>query len=330
MSRCFTLIFVLLISPLLAHAKPLVIYTSQKEQFVKPLFDAYSKTSGQEIQFISDSGPVLIERLKAEGAKTSADLLFTVDAGNLWLATQQGLLQPTSSEPLKTAIPESLRDPQGHWYGFSLRARTILYNTTKVKASELSTYQDLADKKWKGRLCLRTSKNVYNQSLVALMLADQKPAQVESLVQSWVANLATTPFVDDTKLIEAIAAGQCDVGVANHYYLARLIRTRGELPVGVHWASHNQSGTFVNVFGAGVVKASQKKLEAQKFLEWLGSREGQIALTQNNLEYPVLANIPTPELIAKWGTFKSIQTPLIKAGELQAQAVKLMDKVGYK
>jgi iron(III) transport system substrate-binding protein len=307
-----------------------VIYTSQKEQFVKPLLETYTKASGQEIQFISDSGPVLIERLKAEGAKTSADLLLTVDAGNLWLATQQGLLQPISSEPLKGAIPKSFRDPEGHWYGFSLRARTILYNTSKVKPSELSTYQDLGDKKWKGRLCLRTSKNVYNQSLVALMLADQKPEQVENLVQSWVANLATSPFVDDTKLIEAIAAGQCDVGVANHYYLARLIRTRGELPVAVHWASYNQGGTFVNIFGAGVVKASQKKSEAQKFLEWLGSREGQTALTQNNLEYPVLANIPTPELISKWGTFKSVNTPLIKAGELQAQAVKLMDKVGYK
>lgn len=330
MNRHFHLIFAILALSVTAQAKPLVIYTSQKEQFVKPLFDAYTKASGQEVQFISDSGPVLIERLKAEGTKTPADLLFTVDAGNLWLATQQGLLQPTDSTALKSAIPESLRDPQGHWYGFSLRARTILYNTRKVKASELSTYQNLADKKWKGRVCLRTSKNVYNQSLVALMLADQKAPQVETLVQGWVTNLATTPFVDDTKLIEAIAAGQCDVGVANHYYLARLLRTRGELPVGVHWATHNQEGTFVNVFGAGVVKASQNKEPAQKFLEWLGSREGQIALTENNLEYPVVANVPTPQLIAKWGTFKSIKTPLIKAGELQAQAVKLMDKVGYK
>lgn len=312
------------------QAKTLNVYTSQKEEFVKPVFAAFEKSSGIKVQFVSDKGPVLIERLKSEGSATSADLLLTVDAGNLWLAQKEGLFSPVTSEILQKNIPSQFRHKDNEWFGFTLRARTILYNTKKVKPSELSTYEDLASAKWKGRLCLRTSKNVYNQSLIAMMLVDQPTKEVESTVKGWVGNLATDVFPDDTKMIEAIAAGQCDVGIANHYYLARLLKNDPNIPVSVFWANQKADGAHVNIFGAGILKASKNKEEAKKLLEWFASKEGQTVLTQNNLEYPILANIQPAELISKWGTFKSSSKPLTKAGELQPDSVQLMDRVLYK
>ncbi|MFN7453833.1 MAG: extracellular solute-binding protein [Pseudobdellovibrionaceae bacterium] len=308
----------------------LLIYTSQKEEFVKPIFDTFTKETGIKIEFISDKGPVLIERLKSEGSKTKADLLLTVDAGNLWFAETQGLLQPIKSATLEKNIPAQFRDPKNHWFGFTQRARTIIYNSNKVKPEELSTYEALAEKKWSKRLCLRTSKNVYNQSLLAVMLTQQTEAQVSATVQGWVSNLAAEPFADDTKMIEAIIAGQCDVGIANHYYLARIIKAKGPQPAGVFWANQKTTGVHVNIFGAGIIKASSKTQSAVQFLEWLSSDRGQTVLAENNLEFPLRAKIPVSKIIEPWGSFKGDGTALIKAGELQSKAVQLMDKVGYR
>lgn len=317
-----------------AHAeqpvKTLNVYTSQKEEFVKPVFAAFEKSSGIKVQFVSDKGPVLIEKMKAEGSRSTVDLFLTVDAGNLWLAQKEGLFAPVQSEILNKNIPSQYRHTGNEWFGFTLRARTILYNVNKVKPSELSTYEDLADTKWKGRLCLRTSKNVYNQSLVAMMLDKQKPQQVETTVKGWVANLATDVFPDDTKMIEAIAAGQCDVGIANHYYLARLAKDNPKIPVAVFWANQKTEGVHVNIFGAGVLKSSKNKQDAQKLLEWFASQEGQTVLAQNNMEFPILTGVKPAELVAKWGSFKPSNQSLSKAGELQAESVQLMDRVLYK
>ena len=200
-----------------------VVYSARNEQLIKPMFDAYTKETGVKIKFITDKEGPLMQRLKVEGENTPADLLLTVDAGNLWQAAQEGLLSPVKSKILSSNIPSYLRDPGNQWFGLSVRARTLVYNTQKLKPSELSTYEDLADPKWKGRLCLRTSKKVYNQSLVAMMIAEHGEVKTEQIVRGWVANLATDVFPDDTKLMEAIAAGQCDVGIANTYYYGRLI-----------------------------------------------------------------------------------------------------------
>lgn len=316
--------------PAQTSPQTLLIYTSQKEEFVKPIFDRFSQETGIKIDFISDKGPVLIERLKSEGKNTRADLLLTVDAGNLWFAQSQGLFQPIQSAALEKNIPTQFRDPQNHWFGFTQRARTILYNSNKVKPEQLSTYEALADSQWKGRLCLRTSKNVYNQSLVAVMLGQQPESQVAATVKGWVSNLAAEPFADDTKMIEAIIAGQCDVGIANHYYLARMIKAKGPQPVGVFWANQKTSGVHVNVFGAGVVKASPKAKSATLFLEWLASDRGQTTLAENNLEFPIRPKIAVSKIIEPWGNFKADRTALIRAGELQSKAVQLMDKVGYR
>mgnify|MGYP003383445536 FL=1 len=178
-------------------AEGIVVYSARNEQLIKPLFDAYTRDTGVQIRFITDKEGPLMARLKAEGKNTPADVLLTVDAGNLWQASEEGLLRPIRSQILETNVPAHLRDPDNEWFGLSVRARTIVYNTGKVKPADLSTYEDLADPKWKGRLCLRTSKKVYNQSLVAMMITGYGEARTEDIVSGWVANLATSPFPDD-------------------------------------------------------------------------------------------------------------------------------------
>ena len=181
-----------------AFANEIVVYSARADELLKPIAEAYQQKTGTKVTVVSDKAGPLMERLKAEGKNTQADVLITVDGGNLWQATQAGVLRPINSSVLKSNIPSHLRDPKNHWFGLSVRARTIFYNPNKVNPSELSTYADLADPKWKGRLCLRTSNNVYNQSLVATMIANHGQAATDRVVKGWVANLAAAPFANDT------------------------------------------------------------------------------------------------------------------------------------
>ncbi|HYD81152.1 MAG TPA: Fe(3+) ABC transporter substrate-binding protein [Paucimonas sp.] len=313
-----------------AMAEEVVVYSARNEQLIKPLFDAYTKQTGVNVKFVTDKEGPLLERLKAEGANTPADVLITVDAGNLWQAANQGLLQTVNSAVLNANIPAHLRDPKNQWFGLSVRARTIFFNTQKVKPGELSTYEDLAAPKWKGRLCLRTSKKVYNQSLVAMMIEEHGAAKAEQIVKGWVGNLATDVFPDDTKMLEAIGAGQCDVGIANTYYYGRLMTKSPNLPIGIFWANQNGKGVHVNVSGAGVTKHAKNAAGAQKLIEWLSTDKAQNLFTDLDMEYPANPAIkPDPKLVS-WGTFKQNLINVTKAGELQAEAVKLMDRAGYK
>lgn len=313
-----------------AFAEEVVVYSARNEQLIKPLFDAYTKQTGVNIKFITDKEGPLMERLKAEGANTSADMLITVDAGNLWQATHNGLLRPINSPTLNANIPAHLRDPQNHWVGLSVRARTIFYNTQKLKPEELSTYENLADPKWKGRLCLRTSKKVYNQSLTAMMIEEHGEAKTEQIIKGWVANLATDVFPDDTKMLEAIGAGQCDVGIANTYYYGRLMNKNSKLPIGIFWANQKTNGAHVNVSGAGITKHAKNPVGAQKLLEWLSSDKAQNLFTDLDMEYPANPKVKPDEKLVAWGAFKQNLINVNKAGELQATAVKLMDRAGYK
>ncbi len=308
----------------------IVVYSARNEQFIKPLFDAYSKETGTQIKFITDKEGVLMQRIKAEGVNTPADMLITVDAGNLWEAAKEDLLRPITSSTLQSNIPASLRDPGNQWFGLSVRARTIFYNTQKVKPTDLSTYEDLGEAKWKGRLCLRTSKKVYNQSLVAMLIAEHGEAKSEQIVKSWIANLATDVFPDDTKMLEAIAAGQCDVGIANTYYYGRLMAKSPSLPVGIFWANQAGAGVHVNVSGAGITKHAKHADDAQKLLEWLSSSKAQNLYADLDLEFPANPNIKSAASVTAWGAFKANPINVAKAGELQATAVKLMDRAGYK
>ncbi|MFP5409143.1 MAG: extracellular solute-binding protein [Gammaproteobacteria bacterium] len=317
-----------------ALADEVVVYSARNEQLIKPLFDAYTRDTGVQVKFITDKEGPLMARLKAEGRNTPADVLLTVDAGNLWQAAEEGLLRPIQSKTLQANVPAHLRDPGNEWFGLSVRARTLVYNTAKVKPADLSTYEDLADPKWKGRLCLRTSKKVYNQSLVAMMVHEYGEGKTEDIVRGWVANLATSPFPDDTKAMEAVAAGQCDVTLVNTYYFGRLMDKKPTLPLAIFWPNQglkNQTaGVHVNVSGAGVTRHAKNPAGAQKLIEWLSSEKAQNQFADVNLEYPVNPKVAPDAKVAAWGSFKQNLINVKEAGSLQTKAVKLMDRANYK
>ena len=308
----------------------LIVYSARNEEHVKPIFDKYTEETGQKIRLISDDAGPLLERLAAEGQNSPADLLITVDAGVLWSAADRGLLRAVNSNVLDENIPEHLRDPQRRWYGLSVRARTIVYSTERVKPDELSTYEALTDAKWRGRLCLRTSKSVYNQSLVAMLIAEHGEAKTEEIVRGWIANLATQPFANDTLLMEAIAAGQCDVGIVNTYYFGRLERDNSQIPVKLFWADQSGQGTHVNISGAGVTAHAPHADKALKFLEWLSQPGSQAMIASVDLEYPASPKQEPDPRVASWGKFKGNPLNVAKAGELQPAAVRLMDRAGYR
>jgi iron(III) transport system substrate-binding protein len=324
----------LLVAAHAAQAEEVVVYSARNEQLIKPLFDAYSKETGVQIKFVTDKEGPLMARLKAEGRNTPADIFMTVDAGNLWQATQENLLKPVNSKLLEANIPEHLRDPGNEWFGLSVRARTLVYNRNKVKAGELSTYEDLASPNWKERLCLRTSKKVYNQSLVGMMMSEHGEAKTEQIVRGWVANLATDPFPDDTKAMEAVAAGLCDVTVVNTYYFGRLLEKKPNLTLAIFWPNQNLknkvAGVHVNISGAGVTRYAKHEGAAIKLLEWLSSEKAQNLYADVNLEYPANPKVKMDATVAAWGNFKPNQINISQAGALQAKAVMLMDRAGYK
>lgn len=311
------------------HAEEVVVYSARIEQLIKPMFDAFTKETGIKVKYTTDNEGALLARLEAEGKNTPADMLITADAGNLWAAAQAGLLKPVKSDVLESNIPAHLRDPANEWFGLSIRARTLIYNTRKVKPEELSTYEDLANPIWRKRLCLRTSKKVYNQSLVAMMIAEHGEAKTEAIVKGWVANLATDPLSDDTRALEFVAAGKCDVTIVNTYYFGRLMSKDPKLPLAVFWPNQNDGGVHVNISGAGITRHGRNEAAAIKLLEFLSSDKAQNLFADVNMEYPANPRIAADPFVAAWGGFKQNPMNLVKAGELQTTAVKLMDRAGY-
>ncbi|GHD25806.1 putative binding protein component of ABC iron transporter [Psychrobacter glaciei] len=313
-----------------AEGQTITIYSSRNEQLIKPLLDRYTEETGVKIELVTDKSGPLMARLQAEGQNTPADMLLTVDAGNLWQATEQGLLQPVASTVLEANVPAKYRDPKGQWTGLSLRARTIMYDPSKVSADQLSTYADLADPKWKGKLCLRTSNSVYNQSLVASMIENLGEEKTEAVIRGWVDNLATDVFSDDTSMLKAIAAGQCEVGLSNSYYYGRLLDEQPDFPVKVFWANQGTTGTHVNISGAGVVTGSDNPDGALKLMEWLSSDKAQGLYASSDKEYPVKEGVDESDMLRSWGEFKKDDINVQKFGERQTQAIQMMDKAGYK
>lgn len=313
-----------------AWADELVVYSARNEHLIKPLFDLYTKETGTKISYVTDKAGSLLQRLKAEGKNTKADLLLTVDAGNLWHAAAEGVLQAVDSAVLAANIPAHLRDPENRWFGLSLRARTLVYSTERVTPQQLSSYEALGDDAWQGKLILRTSKKVYNQSLVAMLIAEHGEAQTEEIVKSWVNNLAAAPFSNDTKVMEAILAGQGDVGIVNTYYFGRLQKKNPDLKLALFWPNQNTTGVHVNVSGAGVTTHAKNKKAALEFLEWLSSEKAQNLFADANMEYPVNPKVEAHEYVQAWGSFKASQQNLAAAGRLQPDAIKLMDRAGYR
>lgn len=312
-----------------AKTNTVTVYSARKEQLIKPLFDKFTADTGIQVNLVSGKAGPLMERLKAEDKNSPADLLLTVDAGNLWQAGEQGLLQPIQSETLTAQVPESLRDPDNQWFGMSIRARTVFYNPKTVNPASIVSYENLASPAFKGKLCLRTSKKVYNQSLVAMMIAHLGAEKTEQVVKGWVANLATDVFSNDTKLLEAIAAGQCQVGIANSYYYGRIVKKDPNFPVKVYWPNQGSTGVHVNVSGAGVTKYAPNPLKAKQLMEWLSAPEAQAIYSADDSEYPVNSEVKPAPLLESWGEFKADTINVSEAGKLQAEAVKLMDRAGY-
>lgn len=310
-------------------AQEVVIYSARIEALIKPMLDAFSARTGIRARYFTASEKELFERLKAEGARTPADLLMTVDAGNLWIAEQGGLLQGFSSKVIEKNIPAHLRARDNSWVGLSVRARPIMYSAERVRHSELSTYEALGDPKWRGRLCFRTSRQVYTQSLVATMIKTLGEGRAEAIVRAWMANQPRI-FDSDTRILEGIGAGQCDVGLTNTYYLARLKAKDAKFPVAPFWPNQNDRGVHVNISGAGATRHAKNRENTVKLLEFLSSPEAQNLYADANYEYPANPAVKPSALIAAWGTFKADQVNVAAAGELQVAAVKLLDRAGYK
>jgi iron(III) transport system substrate-binding protein len=310
-------------------ADEVVVYSARIDELIKPVFDQYTAKTGVKVKFITDKEAPLLARLKAEGENTPADLLITVDAGNLWQAEQEGVLKPLKSEVIEANIPSQYRSSTGAWTGLSLRARTVVYSTERVKPGELSTYEALADKNWEGRLCLRSAKKVYNQSLTATLIETHGAEKAEQIVKGWVANLATDPFADDTALIQAIDAGQCDVGIVNTYYYGRLHKQNPDLKARLFWPNQADRGVHVNLAGAGVTAHAPHAAAAQQLLEWMTSEEAQGMFAGVNQEYPANPKVAPSEEVAAWGSFKADSIPVEVAGKRQAEAIRLMDRAGW-
>lgn len=307
----------------------LIIYSSRNEQLIKPIFDAYTKETGVKIVYQTGEAPVLIQQLKAEGERSPADIFMTVDAGALWQAKQEGIFQPLTSEILVKNIPSHLRDSDNQWFGFSVRARTIVYHSDRVKPADLSTYQQLAEPVWKNRLLLRTSKKVYTQSLTSMFISELGEDQTETILKGWLANLAASVFNSDEKMMEAMLAGQGDVAIVNSYYYGRILKKNPQTPLKLFWPNQDSFGVHVNISGAGLTKHAPHRDKAVAFLEWLSSPQAQKLFAEVDMEYPANPEAPVDPLVQSWGTFKQNTTPLSKIGELQPKAIQLMDKIGY-
>ena len=324
-----------------ALAAEVNVYSSRHYASDQPLFDRFTAETGIKVRLIQGKAEELMQRLKLEGANSPADLFITVDAGNLWRAEEDGLLQPIRSAALEAAVPANLRHPDGKWFGLSRRSRVIVYARDRVKPAELSTYEDLADPKWKGRLLIRSSSNVYNQSLVASMIAADGVEATEAWARGLVANMARPPQGGDTDLIKAVAAGAGDVTLVNTYYLARMLESTDPVEkkaaeaVAVFFPNQGGKGAaargaHVNISGAGVATHAPNRAEALKLLEFLVGPEAQKAFATAAYEYPIVESVPASATIAGFGSFHGDTMNIALLGKNNPEAVRLMDRAGWR
>jgi iron(III) transport system substrate-binding protein len=324
-------------APALAQEKVLNLYSSRHYQTDEALYSNFTKLTGIKVNRIEAAEDPLIERIRNEGARSPADVLVTVDAGRLWRAEQLGLFQAVKSPTLESRIPEAYREPGGHWYGFSLRARAIAYNKDKVKAGEITTYEQLADPKWKGRICMRSSTNIYNLSLMGALIDHLGDQKAEAWAKAVRTNLAQDPKGGDTDQLKAVAAGQCDVTVSNQYYYARLARSQKPDEraiadkIAIVFPNQATWGTHVNISGAGVLKNAPNRQSAIKFLEYLASDEAQRYFAEGNNEWPVVAGVKTSNpVLTKLGDFKRDPLNVAVFGRHQPNSQKIYDRVAWK
>ena len=313
------------------------VYSARKENLIKPLLDKFTATTGIQTNLITAKADKLLTRLKNEGRNSPADLFITVDAGRLHRAKEKGVLQSINSDFINQTVPSHLRDPDNQWVSLSQRSRVIFYAKDRVKAEELSTYEDLASAKWKKRICIRGSSNIYNQSLLASMIETHGEKAAETWAQGIVTNMARPPKGGDRDQIKAAAAGQCDIAIANTYYYGKMLtdkkdhsQTDAANKVAIFWPNQSDRGAHVNVSGAGIARYAPNKENAIKLLEFLVSKESQKWYAEVNYEYPVTNDAETSEVLKSWGAFKADNLNLSKLGSHNIKAVMIMDKVGWR
>ena len=312
------------------------VYSHRHYETDAELFRRFTEQTGIEVNVVTAGADELIVRLEAEGAATEADVLITVDAGRLHRAKERGLLQAVSSAVLEANVPSHLRDPQGQWYGLTRRARVIAYAKDRVQPSELSTYAALAGPEWDGRVTVRSSDNVYNQSLLASIIAHEGAEAARAWAEGIARNLSRPPSGGDTDQLKAIASGTGDVAIVNTYYLARLQSSsdpeeaRVGQAIGVHFPNQEGRGTHVNVSGAGVTAHAKNPEQAVRLLEFLSSDEAQALFAEGNQEYPVKQGVAMSATLAGWGEFRADTLNLARLGELNAEAVRIFDTAGWK
>lgn len=330
-----TLAIAMVLGAAAAQAQELNIYSSRHYDTDQALYDNFTDQTGITINLIEAGADELIERLVAEGANSPADLLITVDAGRLWRADQAGLLQPVDSDVLDERIPEHLQHPDNHWFGFSKRARVIVYNVADGAPEGLENYEDLADPAYEGMICIRSSSNIYNISLMSALLESVGPEAAQEWAEGVVANMARDPEGNDTAQLRAVAAGECALGVSNTYYVGRLLasddaddRAVGE-QLGIIFPNQDNRGTHVNISGAGVLANAPNPEAAIAFLEYLTSDEAQGYFAEGNNEYPVVEGIAVPGPIAEFGDFNEESINADVYGANAAEAVRIYDLAGW-
>jgi iron(III) transport system substrate-binding protein len=312
------------------------LYSARHYDADSEIYQAFADETGIRVNLIEAEADPLIERINSEGVNSPADVLVTVDAGRLWRAEQAGLFAPANSTLLSTAIPANLRHPDGLWFGFSKRARVIMYDKSKVNPSQLSTYEDLADPKWRGQVLVRSSTNIYNQSLVGSILAANGEPTTESWAEGLVANFARPPEGNDTAQIQACASGLGSLAIVNTYYLMRMAssdkpedRAVAE-KIGVFFPNQRDRGTHVNISGGGLVKTAPNRENAIKFLEFLASPRAQEIFAKSNYEYPVVSGVPVAPVLASYGSFKEDSLNAAVFGRNGEEALQIADRAGWK
>jgi len=319
-----------------AAASEVNVYSARKTQLIKPLLDEFTRQSGIKVNLLTSKDDALLKKLESEGANSPADILITTDAGRLYRAKEAGVVQKAIKPELLNKVPANLQDKEGEWLGLTTRARVIVYAKDRVQAEELSTYEALTDKKWQKRICIRSSDNIYNQSLVASMIAHQGEEKTQQWADNFVENFARRPKGGDRDQVKAVAAGQCDIAIVNTYYLGQMLNSGDENEikaaesVAVFWPNQNDRGTHVNVSGIAITKAAKNIENANKLVEFLLSEQSQKWYADANNEYPVVDGIEASETLKAWGDFKSDSLNLSKLGEYNSEALKIMDRAGWR
>lgn len=312
------------------------VYTHRHYDADNELYKKFEEETGIKVNVISANADELIQRLESEGENSPADVLVTVDGGRLNRAMDKGLLQPVDSEVLNQNLPDEFREPSGHWFGLTYRARIIAHSKERVPAGAIQDYEDLADPKWKGKILVRSSEHIYNQSLTASILLANGEEKTESWAKGLVANFARTPKGNDRDQVKAIASGEGDIAIVNSYYIGLLLSSENEeerkAGEGVTLVFPNQGnrGTHINISAAGVTKHAPNKENAVRFIEFLSGEKAQGVFASANYEYPTNPAIPFSDLLQSWGEFKKDSASVSRIGRNNEKAVLLMENAGWK